>query len=594
MKRRLWSLMILTLFLASSVLPVWATEAVSNVSGNDFTNLNTNGNLGNSIVIQQHQHTHGAVTGYPATCTAAGLTDGSVCSDCGEVLVAQTALQKLPHTPAIVSGTPAACTAAGLTDGSVCSVCGEVLTAQTAIPMLSHTPAAVSGTPATCDKTGLTDGSVCSACGEVLTAQKLIPAQGHNYQVIKTAGATCTAWGYTTKTCSVCNDNVTTYTTRPLTHLSGEWEPDGGHTHSTVCERENCGYVQTASCTLLTVMWNGQAITYCPMCGDTDAGVRLSMADGIYAVNNNGVRPDNEYILLLGALKDNTALLSFTFVQNGEPLDTEETVWICFPENLYPIGTRYESVGHNAQMIVLPPNDNNGDGHTTIEHALPYPDGWYFAAPNDNNGDGHTTIEHAHPYPDSWYFAAPNDKNDGIKANDRDDLSKNLPGFQSSPNDGSSNEPQPNDRNYQINQQPAENGGNDESQQPDQNNRQPGNLNYQLPVENGGNDESQQLELDNRQPGNLNYQLLMENSSNDETRQLELENMSNQLPQSQNDEEGSEEETKEDEPVPPQVDGFRVIQMNRKPSAAEQKQPVLSLSYSFSGHSVQMLALLCE
>ena len=42
------------------------------------------------------------------------------------------------HTPVTVPGTPATCTETGLTDGVKCSECGEILTAQTVIPALGH------------------------------------------------------------------------------------------------------------------------------------------------------------------------------------------------------------------------------------------------------------------------------------------------------------------------------------------------------------------------------------------------------------------------------------------------------------------------
>ena len=83
------------------------------------------------------------------------------------------------HTPVVDAAVPPTCTETGLTEGSHCSECGEVLVAQEVVPELGHTPKAVEGKQPTCTDTGLTEGSVCDVCGETLTAQEVIDAAGH-------------------------------------------------------------------------------------------------------------------------------------------------------------------------------------------------------------------------------------------------------------------------------------------------------------------------------------------------------------------------------------------------------------------------------
>ena len=159
------------------------------------------------LVFVPSAHTHSPVTvkGYAATCTKDGLTDGSKCSTCGEVLTAQKSIPAKGHSLQTVKGKAATCTAAGLTDGSKCSVCGEVLTAQKSIPAKGHSPQTVKGKATTCTAAGLTDGSKCSVCGEVLTAQKSIPATGHTPVYVAGYGATYDAPGMTDGSyCAVC------------------------------------------------------------------------------------------------------------------------------------------------------------------------------------------------------------------------------------------------------------------------------------------------------------------------------------------------------------------------------------------------------
>ncbi len=85
------------------------------------------------------------------------------------------------HIPETIEGYDATCTQTGLTDGVVCSVCGEIIEEQEVIPAKGHTRVTIKGYSATCTKTGLTDGVKCSDCGEIITAQAVIPAKGHNY-----------------------------------------------------------------------------------------------------------------------------------------------------------------------------------------------------------------------------------------------------------------------------------------------------------------------------------------------------------------------------------------------------------------------------
>ena len=74
------------------------------------------------------------IPGKPATCNATGLTDGSKCQKCGEILVSQVAIPVKPHTEVVDSAKAATCTSAGLTKGKHCSVCSTVIIAQNIIP----------------------------------------------------------------------------------------------------------------------------------------------------------------------------------------------------------------------------------------------------------------------------------------------------------------------------------------------------------------------------------------------------------------------------------------------------------------------------
>ena len=127
-------------------------------------------------------HVEETVAGTPATCVDAGLTDGVICSVCGEILTAQKEIPATGvHTEVVVKeGTEVSCKYDGLTDEIGCSVCGATLSEQVTIPATGHTP----GAEPTC-----TEAQKCVDCNETLA-----PKLGHSYESI-----------YAT-VCSVCND----------------------------------------------------------------------------------------------------------------------------------------------------------------------------------------------------------------------------------------------------------------------------------------------------------------------------------------------------------------------------------------------------
>lgn len=83
-----------------------------------------------------------------------------------------------------------------------------------------HSTVKLSGKAATCTETGLTEGSKCECDNFVYVEQTVIPVLGHSYSSVVTA-ATCTADGYTTYTCSRCNDTYKSDTTTALGHTAG-------------------------------------------------------------------------------------------------------------------------------------------------------------------------------------------------------------------------------------------------------------------------------------------------------------------------------------------------------------------------------------
>ncbi len=102
----------------------------------------------------------------PKYCAVCGKTEGTI----GD------------HTKVTDKAKAATCTADGLTEGTHCSVCGKVLVAQTKVPALGHSKVIDEAVLPTCGASGLSEGAHCSVCSEILTEQAILPATGeHSY-----------------------------------------------------------------------------------------------------------------------------------------------------------------------------------------------------------------------------------------------------------------------------------------------------------------------------------------------------------------------------------------------------------------------------
>ncbi|MCH5317785.1 MAG: hypothetical protein J1E05_07385 [Eubacterium sp.] len=137
-----------------------------------------------------------------ATCTEKGL-ERRVCSrvndDDSELpgpcdYFEEREIDTIDHTPVIDEAVEPTCTKTGLTEGSHCEICGEVLVPQVEVPVTEHSYGEWEEvTPATCTDKGV-QKRTCSVCGDEVEDEIL--ALGHDWVKIDRVEPTPTEPGY--------------------------------------------------------------------------------------------------------------------------------------------------------------------------------------------------------------------------------------------------------------------------------------------------------------------------------------------------------------------------------------------------------------
>ncbi len=283
-------------------------------------------------------------------CENAGLTEGSHCSVCGEIIVAQEEVSALGHSYQTEITSPTCedkgfttyncsvcgdkyvadyvdalghkivtdkavfpdCENTGLTEGSHCSACGEIIVAQEEVPALGHTESeAVKENEINpdCENDGSYDSVVyCAVCGEEISRTKVVvAADGHSYET-ETTAPDCESEGYTTYVCIECGDRYVSDYVSAFGHtevIDDALAPTCKETgltegkHCTVCGKVTLaqetvpalGHTEETTTVDATCDENGLVKTVCTVCGETISEETLP-ALGHSVVEDSAVEPD--------------------------------------------------------------------------------------------------------------------------------------------------------------------------------------------------------------------------------------------------------------------------------------------------------------
>lgn len=166
---------------------------------------------------------------------------------------------------------------------AVCEVCGEEYGEKDSN---NHDLVQHAAKAPTCTEKGWNAYETCSRCDYTTYAE--LPALNHDYQAV-TVEPTCETDGYTIFTCSRCKDSYTADPTDQLGHQFGAWSPNGTGSQSAGCLRQGCAHTGSTDCRKFTFRTaEGEALTFCPVCGQAENAAQLEKIEAATAWANSG------------------------------------------------------------------------------------------------------------------------------------------------------------------------------------------------------------------------------------------------------------------------------------------------------------------
>ena len=291
------------------------------------------------------------------TCTEIGWNAYETCSRCDYTTYAE--LSALNHDLVQHAAQAPTCTAIGWNAYDTCSRCDYTTYAE--LSALKHDLVHHDAKAATCTGIGWNAYDTCSRCDYTTYAE--LPALNHDYQAV-TVDPTCEADGYTIFTCSRCKDSYTADPTDKLGHQFGAWSPNGTGSQSAGCLRQGCVHIGSTDCRKFTFRTaEGEALTFCPVCGQAENAAQLEKIEAATAWALSGSLSAADV-----TARTNGEYLSVAFETAGSLTQPTGRVRLALPAGLLE-GKKLVRVAPDGTQTELPFEAKNGKLIFTLDFA---------------------------------------------------------------------------------------------------------------------------------------------------------------------------------------------------------------------------------
>ena len=292
-----------------------------------------------------------------ATCTEKGWDAYDTCSRCDYTTYAE--LPELKHDLVHHEAQAATCTEKGWNAYDTCSRCDH--TTYQEIPALNHDLVHHDAKAATCTEKGWDAYDTCSRCDYTTYAE--LSALNHDYQAV-TVEPTCETDGYTVFTCSRCKDSYTADPTDRLGHQFGAWSPNETGSQSAGCLRQGCAHTGSTDCRKFTFRTaEGEALTFCPVCGQAENAAQLEKIEAATAWALSGSLSAADV-----TARTNGEYLSVAFETAGSLTQPTGRVRLALPAGLLE-GKKLVRIAPDGTQTELPFEAKNGKRIFTLDFA---------------------------------------------------------------------------------------------------------------------------------------------------------------------------------------------------------------------------------
>ena len=291
------------------------------------------------------------------TCTEKGWSAYETCSRCNHTTY--TELPALNHALVNHDAKAPTCTEIGWNAYDTCSRCDYTTYAE--LSALKHDLVHHEAQAPTCTEPGWNAYETCSRCDHTTYAE--LPALNHDYQAV-TVEPTCEADGYTIFTCSRCKDNYTADPTDQLGHQFGAWSPNGTGSQSASCLRQGCAHTGSTDCRKFTFRTaEGEALTFCPVCGQAENAAQLEKIEAATAWANSGSLSAEDV-----TARTNGEYLSVAFETAGSLTQPTGRVRLALPAGLLE-GKKLVRIAPDGTQTEMPFETERGKLIYTLDFA---------------------------------------------------------------------------------------------------------------------------------------------------------------------------------------------------------------------------------